>query len=70
MNNQKEVGALKTHKLTFWEASMTIVGANIGAGVLGLAYSARLSGWPILVMWLIVAGFLQLVRCFMWRRQR
>lgn len=57
MNNQKETGALKTHKLTFWEASMTIVGANIGAGVLGLAYSARLSGWPILVMWLIVAGF-------------
>lgn len=28
-------------KLTFWEAAMIIVGANIGAGILGLAYSSR-----------------------------
>lgn len=55
--DNNSIQALKTHKLTFWEASMTIVGANIGAGVLGLAYSARLAGWPILVMWLIIAGF-------------
>ena len=49
-------GALAVKKLTFWEAAMIIVGANIGAGILGLAYSARKAGWPILVLWLIVAG--------------
>ncbi len=43
-------------KLTFWEAAMIIVGANIGAGILGLAYSSRKAGWPILLMWLIIAG--------------
>ena len=35
---------------------MIIVGANIGAGILGLAYSTRKAGWPILLMWLIIAG--------------
>ena len=50
-------GALKVHKLTFWEAAMIIVGANIGSGILGLAYSARKSGWPVLMLWLIIAGF-------------
>ena len=35
-----EEGALSVKKLTFWEAAMIIVGANIGAGILGLAYSA------------------------------
>ena len=35
---------------------MIIVGANIGAGILGLAYSTRKAGWPILLMWLIAAG--------------
>jgi amino acid permease len=55
--DEKKSEGLKTHKLTFWEGAMTIVGANIGAGVLGLAYSARLAGWPVLVFWLIVAGF-------------
>lgn len=49
-------GALEIHKLTFWEAALIIVGANIGSGILGLAYSARKAGWPILVVWLIVAG--------------
>ena len=32
-----EEGALSVKKLTFWEAAMIIVGANIGAGILGLA---------------------------------
>lgn len=36
-----EEGALSVKKLTFWEAAMIIVGANIGAGILGLAYSSR-----------------------------
>ena len=50
---QTEEGALSVKKLTFWEAALIIVGANIGAGILGLAYSARKAGWPILVMWLL-----------------
>ena len=53
---QTEEGALSVKKLTFWEAALIIVGANIGAGILGLAYSARKAGWPILVMWLLIAG--------------
>lgn len=53
---QTEEGALSVKKLTFWEAALIIVGANIGAGILGLAYSARKAGWPILLLWLIIAG--------------
>ncbi|MBE6972276.1 MAG: amino acid permease [Ruminococcaceae bacterium] len=53
---QHEEGALKVTKLTLYEAIAIIVGANIGSGILGLAYSSRLAGWPILVLWLIVAG--------------
>lgn len=49
--------ALKISKLTFWEAALIIVGANIGSGILGLAYATRLAGWPILLLWLLVAGF-------------
>lgn len=55
MENSK--GALEIHKLTFWEAALIIVGANIGSGILGLAYSTRKAGWPILVLWLAIAGF-------------
>ena len=51
-----EEGALKVTKLTLYEAVAIIVGANIGSGILGLAYSTRLAGWPILLLWLIVAG--------------
>ena len=50
-----EEGALKVTKLTMYEAMAIIVGANIGSGILGLAYSTRLAGWPILLLWLIVA---------------
>lgn len=57
MQNQKfDAGALKIERLTFWEAVCIIVGANIGAGILSLAYGIRNAGWPILVIWLIVAG--------------
>lgn len=51
-----EQGALAVRKLTFWEAALIIVGANIGSGILGLAYSIRRAGWPILLLWLIIAG--------------
>ena len=47
---EKVQSALEVHKLTFWEAAMIIVGANIGSGILGLAYSIRKSGWPILII--------------------
>lgn len=53
----KNSGALVVHKLTFWEAALIIVGANVGSGILGLAYASRLAGWPILLLWLIIAGF-------------
>lgn len=51
-----EEGSLAIKKLTFWEAALIVVGANIGSGILGLAYSARKAGWPILLLWLIIAG--------------
>jgi len=54
--NKVEEEALVTKKLTFWEATLTIVGANIGSGILGLAYADRKAGWPILLLWLIIAG--------------
>lgn len=55
-NLHVEEGALKVTKLTLYEAAAIIVGANVGSGILGLAYSSRLAGWPILVLWLAVAG--------------
>lgn len=55
-NLHVEEGALKVIKLTLYEAVAIIVGANVGSGILGLAYSSRLAGWPILVLWLAVAG--------------
>ena len=48
--------ALKVHRLTFMEAAMLVVGSTIGSGVLGLAYASRLAGWPVLFVWLVVAG--------------
>lgn len=55
--NERMEFALKISNLTFWEATLIIVGANIGAGILGLAYASRLAGWPILMLWLLLAGF-------------
>lgn len=55
-NLHVEEGALKVTKLTLYEAVAIIVGANVGSGILGFAYSSRLAGWPILVLWLAVAG--------------
>lgn len=57
----KKEGALKIHCLTFWEATMLVVGSTIGSGVLGLAYASRSAGWPVLVIWLVIAGFFSLV---------
>lgn len=58
--NQKAAGfkeaALKIEPLTYWEGVALIVGANIGAGILSLAYGAHKAGWPVLVFWLLIAG--------------
>ena len=43
-NLQPEEGALKVTKLTLYESAAIIVGANIGSGILGLAYSSRKAG--------------------------
>lgn len=55
---QRQTSGLVVHKLTFWEATMIIVGANIGSGILGLPYAARLAGFPLLLLWLVLAGVL------------
>lgn len=54
--NSKQKGALALSNLTFTEGIAIIVGANIGAGILSLAYGARNAGWPVLVFWIVVAG--------------
>ena len=56
-NTKQQEGALKIAKLTFWEATLMIVGANIGSGILGLAFASAKAGWPVLLIWLVVAGF-------------
>ena len=56
-SNGSSQGALKRTKLTLFEGIALIVGCNIGAGVLSLAYGAKNAGWPVLVFWVIVAGF-------------
>ena len=56
--DQEETGALEIRRLTFTEAVMLVVGATIGSGVLGLAYASRKAGWPVLLTWLLAAGFL------------
>lgn len=48
--------ALQTADLTFYEAVAFLVGSNIGSGILGLAYTARFAGWPVLTVWLVIAG--------------
>lgn len=56
-SNAFEESALKMEPLSYLEGVAMIVGANIGAGILGLAYGARKAGWPVLVFFLILAGF-------------
>ncbi len=57
----KKEAALKVHRLTFMEATMMVVGSTIGSGVLGLAFASRNAGWPVLLTWLVVAGFFSVI---------
>lgn len=57
-SNSNGKSALVRTKLTLLEGIALIVGANIGAGILSLAYGAKNAGWPVLVFWVIVAGIL------------
>lgn len=57
-------GALKYHRLTSAEVIFTVVGCGIGSGSLGTAYSARLSGFPVIAFWLIVSGILTLISMY------
>lgn len=59
-----EEGALKYHRLTPAEVIFTVVGCGIGSGSLGTAYSARLSGFPVIAFWLIVSGILTLISMY------
>lgn len=56
--NSNNNSALSNERLTLVEGVSLIVGANIGAGILSLAYGAKNAGWPVLVFWIIVAGTL------------
>ncbi len=58
---REETTGLKIHRLTFVEATMMIVGSTIGSGVLGLAYASRKAGWPVLVLWLVIAALISTV---------
>lgn len=51
-----EPPGLEVKRLTFVEAVALIVGTNIGAGVLSMAYASRLAGYLPLLLWLLVAG--------------
>ncbi len=42
----KQTSGLVVHELTFWEATMIIVGANIGSGILGIALFSASGRFP------------------------
>lgn len=65
LNPQRSQGAvdagvdesgLSVKRLSFLEAVAMIVGTNIGAGVLSMAYASRKAGFMPLLLWLAVAG--------------
>lgn len=51
-----ESSGLEVKRLSFVEAVAMIVGTNIGAGVLSMAYASRKAGFVPLLIWLAVAG--------------
>lgn len=57
LSNHEDSALTKT-RLTLLEGISLIVGTNIGAGVLSLAFGTRNAGWPVLLFWIIVTGTL------------
>src|SRR5699024_12289162 len=57
----EETSGLSRTRLTLLEGASLIVGTNIGAGILSLAFGSRHAGWPILLFWIIVTGALTTV---------
>lgn len=54
----EEESALTRTSLTLVEGIALIVGTNIGAGVLSLAFGTKNAGWPVLLFWVILTGTL------------
>lgn len=50
-----EGGDLKSHRLSSMETIGIIVGTNIGAGIMGMAYAARNAGFLPLLVCLAIA---------------
>src|SRR5699024_8126297 len=57
-SDEQEGSALTKTRLTLLEGISLIVGTNIGAGVLSLAFGTKNAGWPVLLFWVIVTGSL------------
>ncbi|HIV73863.1 MAG TPA: amino acid permease [Candidatus Pseudogracilibacillus intestinigallinarum] len=57
-HNNEEGSALTRTRLTLLEGIALIVGTNIGAGVLSLAFGTKNAGWPVLLFWVILTGTL------------
>lgn len=56
--NKKNSVITSKKSLSFLEGVAMIVGTNIGAGVLSMAYASRLAGFPALLFWLVLVGIL------------
>lgn len=56
--DEQEDSALTKTRLTLLEGISLIVGTNIGAGVLSLAFGTKNAGWPVLLFWVILTGSL------------
>lgn len=57
----RERTAVPTKSLSFIEGVSMIVGTNIGAGVLSIAYASSKAGFLPLLFWLVLVGSLTTV---------
>src|SRR5699024_10089087 len=56
-----ETSGLSRTRLTLLEGASLIVGTNIGAGILSLAFGSMHAGWPIILFGMIATGALTTV---------